>query len=180
MPNDILPQGTGTPYLALFSGAGTAIIDQSTNMPIGTYVTDFRFEQKEGETKKAEIIMKVPPSFKIDANLIKPLSPIKIVYGWIFPDSSYIHGPSWDLMVGAREVTYSQHAVDFTLTLVDRTELLKSRPSVYPSDTDTITDIMKKLLIGNEAIFPIVVDYETLYTKVELGVYKKNVEENAR
>lgn len=179
MEKSILPQGTGTPYIALYDGSNKPIIDLYSRLPIGVFATSFKFVQEEGKTKEAEIVLKVPHRFAVDSKNISSYAPIKIVYGWIYPDSTYTFSPSWNLMVIGREVSYTPSGVDITLKLSDKTTLYKNAPSAFPDNLDTNIDIIKKLLVGKEAVFLQLVDYQSLYTEVKYGVAEKeNTKEN--
>lgn len=169
----ILPQGTGTPYVALYDGANIPIVDAFTGMAITTFMTDFKFDMVEGQTKVAELTFKLPLKFALKASTIAPDAPIKVVMGWIYPDQKFTHGPAWDMMVTSREVSFTQHAIDFTLTLSDRTILYNNTPADYDLEgIKTSLDLIKKLLEGKEALFFDFVDYQSAYKEPTLGVVK--------
>lgn len=143
----ILPDGVGTPYVALFNGSGQPLIDRVSGIPLSVFATSFNFEQKEGETKEVEITLKVPNGSIIDSREIGPYSPIKVKWGWIYPDGTYTYGPLWNLMVTGREISFTPQAVDISLKLSDRTILYKNAPSEFPDNFATNIELLKNFLL---------------------------------
>lgn len=175
----ILPDGVGTPYVALFNGSGQPLIDRVSGIPLSVFATSFNFEQKEGETKEVEITLKVPNGSIIDSREIGPYSPIKVKWGWIYPDGTYTYGPLWNLMVTGREISFTPQAIDISLKLSDRTILYKNAPSEFPDNFATNIELLKKLLVGKEAVFTVLVDYKGSHTEVTKGfVFNQKNEDN--
>lgn len=161
MAKSILPEGTGTPYVTFFNGSGIVLTDLVTGLPVGTFVTSFKFEQKEGETKEVSITLKVPTQFAIRGSDIAPYAPIKVKWGWIYPDGTYTYGPLWNLVVVGMEVSYTPTAIDINLKLNDRTILLKNSPVSISNEFLENWELIKQLLMGIP-VFVEIYDYQNV------------------
>ena len=56
----MLPDGTGTPYLAIFNTSGQPIMDDKNGLPIGMLVTSFKYvyeEEKEKSPQSSETLL---------------------------------------------------------------------------------------------------------------------------
>ena len=169
----ILPDGVGTPYVALFNGSGQPLIDRVSGIPLSVFATSFNFEQKEGETKEVEITLKVPNGSIIDSREIGPYSPIKVKWGWIYPDGTYTYGPLWNLMVTGREISFTPQAVDISLKLSDRTILYKNAPSEFQKIMNDIFNPYSKFVyIDDVLIFSQNIDQHFEHLKTFIHIIK--------
>ena len=174
MAKSILPEGTGTPYVTFFNGSNQVIRDLVYGLPIGVFVTGFKFKGKEGETTEAIISIKAPTNFGFSNKDLGPYSPIKIKWGWIYPDGSHTYGPLWNLMVIDREISFGQEGINIELTLGDNSIILKNQPasSVNLERVKNNLELLEALLRG-EVVFNVsLIDYQTDGLTLKQGLVK--------
>lgn len=91
--NPTLHKGTGTPYLAIFDGGKSAIIDPLNNLPIGVFVTSFQYDYEEGKEDSGRIIIETNNTNLISLKSLQYMMPLFLQWGWIYSDSTSKSGP---------------------------------------------------------------------------------------
>lgn len=89
----VLLNGNGTPYLAIFDGAGSPIMDIFNDLPIGMEVENFNYKYTEGKGDKGKFTIVTDFVDIVDHPSLQFKMPLKIQWGWIFSDSSFKSSP---------------------------------------------------------------------------------------
>lgn len=126
-----LYKGMGTPYLAIFDSAETPIIDSLHNLPIGVFVTYFKYNYVEDGIDTGEIVIETNNTNVSDHPSLQYLMPLKLQWGWIYPDGSSLSGPMRSIVVKDHKLSFTPKGVKFTIELSDSSFLTKSEPADY-------------------------------------------------
>lgn len=152
----IMEGGSATPYLAIFDGRSNPIVDPLTNLPIGTYVTNFEYVYNEEDDDTFEITLTCDNPNLIDLPQLSYLMPLLLQWGWIFSDGSSNCGPVRKVVIRDSESNFSDSGVKIVLKGTDAFALTK----VMPANNED--EIMVKWITNNlEGKFYIdIIDYE--------------------
>ena len=140
----ILVNGNGTPYLAIFDGAGSPIMDEFNGIPIGMEVENFNYKYTEGKG----IVDHPSLQFKM---------PLKIQWGWIFSDSSFKSGPVRLVNIKSHQIEFTPEGVKFTIEFADAKMFLEAEPSKFVGNKTEYLEVFKELALGKMPL--IVTDY---------------------
>lgn len=129
--NQVLKNGTGTPYLAIFDGSKKAIIEPITNMPVGMFVTSFQYDYIEDGPDEGNLIIECGNPDIGDLPQFGYEMPLFLQWGYIFSDKSQFCGPLRKVIIIGCKVTFAEQGVRLEIDFADATVLLKNQPSEY-------------------------------------------------
>lgn len=139
----VLEYGTGTPYLAIFDGAGNPIYDTKNNLPIGMLVSDFNYVYNEDDIDEGYFVIETDNSDLPSLGTLGYHMSIKLQWGWIYPKGPAYCGPVRTVMIIGHDITFGQQGVKIKIEFADSTILLKELQSTYPDDESSLNDIVK-------------------------------------
>ena len=131
--DNILPNGTGATYLAIFDPQNKPIYDIHKNLPIGLFVTNFSFEEDEEEDDCGEIVIETDNVEIINTPQLNYLMPIRLQWGWIYPNGQSKSSPVKSVVVKKHKIDFTNEGVKFTIEVASSTFLLKTQPARYGS-----------------------------------------------
>lgn len=159
-------QGTGTPYLAIFNGAGKPIICQKNNLPIGTFVKSFEYVYNEDEEDSGEIMIETDNPNLLDHEDLQYYSELLLQWGYIFSDTSFLVGPPRKVIIIGNSAEFTPNGTTINLKIADAGILLKTVPANYYNNMGGFEDFVKDLLDGNIISEIKMIDYSNIETKV--------------
>lgn len=125
----ILPNGSATPYLAIFDAGGKPIIDPQSKLPIGVLVTNFEYVYDEEDDDTFEITLESNNPDLLDLPQLGHLMPLLLQWGWIYSDGTSNCGPVRKVVIRDNETHFSESGVRITLKGTDAFALTKTMPS---------------------------------------------------
>lgn len=158
--------GTGTPYLAIFNGAGKPIMCQKNNLPIGTFVKSFEYVYKEDEEDSGEIMIETDNPNLLDHEDLQYYSELLLQWGYIFSDTSFLVGPPRKVIIIGNSAEFTPNGSTINLKIADAGILLKTVPANYYNNIKGLEDFIKDLLDGDVIGEVKMVDYSNVETKV--------------
>lgn len=117
--NRILPDGTGAPYLAIFSPTNKPIVDPKSGLPIGILVSSFFYEYSDEKEDKAEIVIETDNPNLLDLPELQRQRALKLQWGWLYPNKSKRIGPLRVVVIVDIDSIYSSQGVRITLKCQD-------------------------------------------------------------
>lgn len=126
--NPTLHKGTGTPYLAIFDGGKSAIIDPLNNLPIGVFVTSFQYDYEEGKEDSGRIIIETNNPNLISLKSLQYMMPLFLQWGWIYSDSTSKSSPLKKVLIVGHDVNFTPSGVRIQIDFADCSVLLKNMP----------------------------------------------------
>lgn len=125
----ILPNGTATPYLAVFDIQGKPIVDPKSKLPIGMLVSSFFYEYSEEKDDKFEINLDCDNPDLIDLPKLGNQMALQLQWGYIYPDGSSNCGPVRKVVIRDSEVSFKDNGVRVTIKGTDAFSLTKTKPA---------------------------------------------------
>lgn len=125
----IIPNGTASPYLAIFDIQGKSIKDPKSNLPIGMLVTNFTYEYNEEKSDTFEISIECNNPDLIDLPSLGNQMPLQLQWGWIYPDGSSNSGPVRKVVIRDTELSLKESGVRLIIKGTDAFDLTKNTPS---------------------------------------------------
>lgn len=125
----IIPDGTATPYLAVFNGMGKPIYDPSVNIPIGMLTTNFTYVYDEENDDTFEITIETDNPNLIDLPELGSQMPLQLQWGWIYPDGSSNSGPVRRVVIRDSSIYFTENGVRVVIKGTDAFSLTKVSPS---------------------------------------------------
>lgn len=161
-----LVHGTGTPYLAIFNGAGNPILCQKNNLPIGTFVKSFEYVYKEDEEDVGEIRLETDNPNILDHEDLQYYSELLLQWGYIFSDQSFLCGPPRKVIIIGMSSEFTEHGTTVNFKVADAGILLKTVPANYYNNLEGFEDYIKDLLEGDIIGEVKLVDYSNVESQV--------------
>lgn len=129
--DNILLNGTGTPYVAIFDSKKNPIIDPVSNLPIGVLVSSFTYvyDEEREDNGNIHIICNNPNLVALPA-LGYQMS-LHLQWGWLLSESSIFCGPVRKVIIIGVKVEFTNNGVEIDLDIADSSILLKNTPSNY-------------------------------------------------
>lgn len=145
----MLPDGVGTPYVAIFDGTEAPIIDPLSGLNIGALVNSFEYNYNEDDADDGKFTIQCNnPNLVAHPKLADSMT-LNLQWGWIYPDGSIYYGPLRSVMVTDREVTFGRDGTELTIEFSSAGAILKNEPSRMPDgDTDTMLMWISSILDG--------------------------------
>ena len=168
----ILPQGTGTPYLAIFGVSGGPIMDTTKDLPIGMFVTSFEYQYIEEKSDKGQFTIVTDNTEIVVHPELDYKMGLQLQWGWILPDGDIISGPIRKVVVTEHRVQFTPNGVEFTIKFSDSTYILDTIPATYENQEKGDKEYYSTV-IENSPIGVILADYRLNHTEVEAKVVKK-------
>lgn len=144
----ILVNGNGTPYLAIFDGAGSPIMDEFNGIPIGMEVENFNYKYTEGKGDKGKFTIVTDFVGIVDHPSLQFKMPLKIQWGWIFSDSSFKSGPVRLVNIKSHQIEFTPEGVKFTIEFADAKMFLEAEPSKFVGNKTEYLEVFKELALG--------------------------------
>lgn len=156
--SDILSEGTGTPYVAIFDAGSSAILDPSTNMPIGELVDNFVYEYtEEKEDSGSFVIISNGPSI-CDLPQLQHSEILWLQWGYLLPNHTVICGKPRQVMITDISVSFRNNGVSMEVKFADSSIKLKNIPANYFSKEANFFQDLSSILNGY-SITPIIKRY---------------------
>lgn len=156
--SDILSEGTGTPYVAIFDAGSSAILDPSTNMPIGELVDNFVYEYtEEKEDSGSFVIVSNGPSI-CDLPQLQHSEILWLQWGYILPNHTVICGEPRQVMITDISVSFRNNGVSMEVKFADSSIKLKNIPANYFSKEANFFQDLSSILNGY-SITPVIKRY---------------------
>lgn len=153
----VLLNGNGTPYLAIFDGAGSPIMDEFNQLPIGMEVESFNYKYTEGKGDSGKFTIVTDFVNLVDHPALQFKMPLKLQWGWIFSDGSFKHGPVRLVNVKNHDIEFTPEGVKFTIEFADGSMFLKAEPSKYVNGKYEYLEAFNELAQGRMPLT--IVDY---------------------
>lgn len=154
----ILVQGTGTPYLAIFSELGTPVVNPTTGVPIGAYINQFQYKYDEEKHNECTITFDCDNPDIVDEHSFPKDTKLFVQWGYIFPDSSSVSSEAKSVKVRDYNVEFDDTGVHGTLVCLDaKADLLVSLPVKPNGDENQTLD--KFLEDGCGLDMPVIIEY---------------------
>lgn len=144
----VLVNGNGTPYLAIFDGVGSPIMDEFNNLPIGMEVVSFNYKYTEGKGDKGKFTIVTDYVGIVDTPQLQFKMPLKIQWGWIFSDNTFKSGPVRLVNVKSHDIDFTPEGVRFTIEFADAKMFLEAEPSKYVGNKTEYLEVFKELALG--------------------------------
>lgn len=160
----VLPQGTGTPYLAIFSPDKNPIMDSTKDMPIGMFVTAFEYTYDEEKSDKGYFVIETDNTEIVVHPELDYKMRLHLQWGWLLPDGKIITGPTRKVMVTEHKVEFTPEGVRFTVSFSDSTILLNGIPPSYNGQDKGMGNWLEDYFKGNmtQNIPVILADYQNV------------------
>lgn len=137
--DNILVQGIGMPYLALFSELGTPVINPTTGVPLGAYIHQFQYKYDEEKPNECTITFDCDNPNIVDEHSFPKDTTLFIQWGYIYPDGSSISSEAKSLKVRDYNADFDDTGIHGTLVCVDsKADLVLSLP-VRPNGDESKT-----------------------------------------
>lgn len=146
--NPTLHKGTGTPYLAIFDGGKSAIIDPLNNLPIGVFVTSFQYDYEEGKEDSGRIIIETNNTNLISLKSLQYMMPLFLQWGWIYSDSTSKSGPLKKVLIVGHDVNFTPSGVRIQIDFADCSVLLKNMPPDFTKQAKGLEQYLISCLRG--------------------------------
>lgn len=128
----ILYQGTATPYLALFSVVGSPIVNSTTGLPLGAYITSFSYKTDESKENLCTLIFSTGNPLSVDNPQIQEGNTILVQWGYIYPDASSVSSPVIILKIRDIDIVFDDQGTKVTLKCVDKSAKTRQMPIWVP------------------------------------------------
>lgn len=161
-----LVHGTGTPYLAIFNGAGKPIICPKNKLPIGTFVKGFEYIYKEDEEDVGEVLLETDNPNLVDHEDLQYYSELLLQWGYIYPDHTFLCGPPRRVIIVAMSSEFTDRGVTLNFQVADAGIMLKTEPANYYNNLDGFEDYIKDLLDGDVIGEVKLIDYSNIESSV--------------
>lgn len=153
----ILVQGTGMPYLALFSELGTPVVNPTTGVPLGAYISQFQYKYDEENLNECTITFDCNDPDIVDEHSFPKDTKIFVQWGYIFADGSSVSSEVKSLKIRDYNVDFNDSGVHGTLVCLDaKADLIFSLP-VRPNGDETKT-LDKFLENGCNLEMPVIIE----------------------
>lgn len=158
--------GTGTPYLAIFNGAGKPIMCQKNNLPIGTFVKSFEYVYKEDEEDSGELMIETDNPDLLDHEDLQYYSELLLQWGYIFSDTSFLVGNPRKVIIIGNSAEFTPNGTTINIKFADVGILLKTIPANYYNNMGGFEDFIKDLLDGELVGEIKMIDYSNIESKL--------------
>lgn len=153
----ILVQGTGMPYLALFSELGTPVVNHTTGVPLGAYISQFQYKYDEERSNECTITFDCGNPDIVDETSFPKNTKLFVQWGYIFPDGSSISSAAEAVKVRDYNVDFDDSGVHGTLVCLDaKYDLVLSLPVRPNGDASKTLD--KFLENGCDLNMPVIIE----------------------
>ena len=145
----VLDNGTGTPYLAIFNGAGGVIVNPRDNMPIGELVTSFRYKYKEDGVDEGEFTVRTDNPDLPSLETLQYNKSIILQWGYIYPHQAPFIGPPRSVIITEHNISWSYDGVTIKIGFAARDILTKNIPADWrqqEAEWDTYFQVMKDIV----------------------------------
>lgn len=162
--DNILLNGTGTPYVAIFDSKKNPIIDSVSGLPIGELVSSFTYvyDEEREDNGNIHIICNNPNLVALPA-LGYQMS-LNLQWGWVLSESSIFCGPLRKVIIVGVKVEFTSNGVEIDLDIADSSILLKNTPSNYYKNNTKgklFSEYLKCLLSGVPLPYVSINDYSS-------------------
>ena len=168
----VLEQGTGTPYLAIFSEGGRPIMDDLSGLPLGTFVTQFEYTYEEEKEDHGKIQVEINNPNIVDLPELQYWRGLQLQWGYIYSSRDPYCGPLRRVIIVDTDIRFTQEGVRMTIEFKDASILLKTQASNYRHSNqgfaqwldDTLSGVQQGVTIidynAKEKAYPVVFERE--------------------
>lgn len=144
----ILPHGAGVPYLAIFNSQLSVIRDPKSDLPLGSFVTNFEYVYEEAKVDKGKIVLEIDNPDIVALTELGYQQGLQLQWGWIYADGASYCGPVRKVIITGHDIEFGPQGVKFTIEVSDSSVLLKNAPSSYYDNTKGFVEYVKDLCKG--------------------------------
>lgn len=144
----LLPKGFGMPFVKVADAKGKVIVDPKSNLPIGTFVTNFEYNYREEKDDECDIVITTENENLVDIPQFREQQYLTLQWGWIYSDSSYIPSPVRRVMIRDVKLRFSVQGIVLTLKCTDGFSLVKSQ-QINKNKDDNFINWIKEAITGN-------------------------------
>lgn len=150
----VLYEGTGTPYIALFSEDGDPIMNPLTGIPLGAYMTSFIVKMGEGEEDVGSIVLDTGDPDTVDIEEIQENKKLYVQWGYLYPNGQSFSSKVHSLEIKQRDVTFDDQGTHVTLSVKDAVSNLRQDVPYRASgdDNQTFVDFLDNGLGQNRSV----------------------------
>ena len=179
--SNILLEGVGAPYVAVFDAASNAIIDPSSGLPIGELIDNFVYEYAEEKEDSGSFVITTKGSAICDVPALQYSNILWIQWGYLLPNGSVICGKARQVMITDISAGFKNDRVTLEIKFADSSIRLKNVPANYFStELDFFNDLVG--LLQGYSITPVIKRYRSydgvgiyLLEKLEASDYNTEV-----
>lgn len=165
--SNILLEGVGAPYVAVFDAASNAIIDPSSGLPIGELIDNFVYEYAEEKEDSGSFVITTKGSAICDVPALQYSNILWIQWGYILPNGSVICGKARQVMITDISAGFKNDRVTLEIKFADSSIRLKNVPANYFStELDFFNDLVG--LLQGYSITPVIKRYRSNF---DVGFY---------
>lgn len=132
--SNILLEGVGAPYVAVFDAASNAIIDPSSGLPIGELIDNFVYEYVEEKEDSGSFVITSDNAAICGITALQYREILWIQWGYLLPNKSVICGTPRQVMITEVNADFSEDRVTLEVRFADSSIRLKNAPSIYSGD----------------------------------------------
>lgn len=144
----VLLNGNGTPYLAIFDGAESPIMDKLNDLPIGMEVTNFKYKYSEDKGDSGEFTIETNNVDIVDEPSLQYKMPLRLQWGWLFSDGSSKRSPVRLVNISDHKIEFTPDGTKFTIKFKDAKKFLEDEPPAYFADQTDYLKYMQQLAMG--------------------------------
>lgn len=165
--SNILLEGVGAPYVAVFDAASNAIIDPSSGLPIGELIDNFVYEYAEEKEDSGSFVITTKGSAICDVPALQYSNILWIQWGYLLPNGSVICGKARQVMITDISAGFKNDRVTLEVKFADSSIRLKNVPANYFStELDFFNDLVG--LLQGYSITPVIKRYSSNF---DVGIY---------
>lgn len=158
--SNILLEGVGAPYVAVFDAASNAIIDPSSGLPIGELIDNFVYEYAEEKEDSGSFVITTKGSAICDVPALQYSNILWIQWGYLLPNGSVICGKARQVMITDISAGFKNDRVTLEIKFADSSIRLKNVPANYFStELDFFNDLVG--LLQGYSITPVIKRYRS-------------------
>lgn len=132
--SNILSEGVGAPYVAVFDAASNAIIDPSSCLPIGELIDNFVYEYVEEKEDSGSFVITSDNAAICGIAALQYREILWIQWGYLLPNKAVICGTPRQVMITEVNADFSEDRVTLEVRFADSSIRLKNAPSIYSGD----------------------------------------------
>lgn len=160
--SNILLEGVGSPYVAVFDAASNAIIDPSSGLPIGELIDNFVYEYAEEKEDSGSFVITTKGSAICDVPALQYSNILWIQWGYLLPNGSVICGKARQVMITDISAGFKNDRVTLEIKFADSSIRLKNVPANYFStELDFFNDLVG--LLQGYSITPVIKRYRSYF-----------------
>ena len=157
------------PYLAIFDGLGNPILDNKYQVPIGMFITSFKYKYTNEGPDEGTFTIESDNTDIIMHDKLQYLMPLKLQWGKSFPDGKLESSPVRSVVVKKHKISLLADGVKMTVDFADASFLVQATPAKYSDYNKSIKEYLKGILKGQSVPFQVVDYANTESTEIKIA-----------